>query len=177
MIAPLKLDYQASGRSTWIGMTILAAGLAWMLFVGWSYQVQSQKISAQEILAASARSLNSNSDNEPRVEGDAEQVSQEIKQANAVIMELDLPWKELFEAFESSQKKNVAVLAIEPDAQKGMVRISGEAKSLANLPDYLVYMQKVPLFREVVLLNHQIQDQDPQKPARFMLQAEWGERR
>lgn len=177
MIEPLKLDYQASARNASIGILILAAGLAWMLFVGWCYQAQSRKISDEETLAASVRNTSTIRMNALPAEGDAEQVSQEIRQANAVILELGLPWKELFDAFESSQKKNVAVLAIEPDAQKGLVRISAEAKSLDSLPDYLAYLQKVPLFQDVMLLNHQIQDQDPQKPARFMLQAAWGERR
>ncbi|HMC13339.1 MAG TPA: PilN domain-containing protein [Gallionellaceae bacterium] len=177
MMEPLKLDYQANARNIWIGIMILAAGLAWMLIVVWYYQEENGKISDQETLAASVRNISAFRVSAASAEGDAEQVSQEIKQANAVILELGLPWKELFEAFESSQKKNVAVLAIEPDAQKGLVRISGEAKSLDSLPDYLAYLQKVPLFQDVVLLNHQIQDQDPQKPARFMLQAAWGERR
>ena len=66
------------------------------------------------------------------------------------------------------------MLAIEPDAQKGLVRISAEAKSLESLVAYLAYLQKIPLLRDIELVTHQIQEQDPQHPVRFMLQATWG---
>ena len=93
-----------------------------------------------------------------------------------IILELNLPWKELFDAVESYRKDDIAVLAMEPDAQKGLVRISGEAKSLDSLVVYLAYLQKIPLLRDIELVNHQIREQDPQQPVRFMLQATWGAR-
>jgi len=80
----------------------------------------------------------------------------------------------LFSAVESYSKDDVAVLSIEPDSQKGLVRINAEAKSLDSMLAYLVYLQKTPLFRQVELVNHQVQEQDPQQPIRFMLHASWG---
>ena len=170
----LRLDYQADGRSAGMEMILLVAGVCALLFMGWSYQEESEKISHQEILMAGIQSMGPARTEVSSTRKDSEQVAQEIKQANAVILELNLPWKELFEAFESAHNVDVAVLTIEPDAQKGQVRISGEAKSLESLPAYLAYLQKVTLFRDVVLLNHQVQEQDPQRPVRFMLQATWG---
>lgn len=173
----LRLDYQADARNPWAGAAMLVAGLAVLLFIVWSYQEQEQKLTQQEMLLDSMKSASSSRVEILPARKDTEQVALEIKQANAVILQLNLPWKELFEAFESAQHADVAVLAIEPDAQKGLVRISAEAKSLDSLPAYLAYLQKVPLFQEVALLNHQVQEQDPQRPVRFMLQATWGARR
>ena len=173
----MKLDYHADGRNAWLGAILLVAGLAVMLFTVWSYQEESRNISSQESQLAGIQSASDSRLQALPARKDTEQVALEIKQANAVIFELNLPWKELFDAFEATQNTDIAILSIEPDAQKGLVRISGEAKSLDSLPAYLAYLQKVPLFQDVALLNHQIQEQDPQQPVRFMLQATWGARR
>jgi hypothetical protein len=170
---PLKLDYLADGRNIWINGAVLVAGLSALLLVVWSYQEEGLKISQQEMLVANIRHASVARQTMASTEKDSEQVSLEVKQANSIILELSLPWKELFDAFESSRHSDIAVLAIEPDAQKGQVRISGEAKSLDSLPGYIAYLQKISLFKDVALLNHQIQDQDPQRPVRFMLQANW----
>jgi Tfp pilus assembly protein PilN len=170
---PIELDYLSDGRSIWIGAVALVAGLFAVLLVAWSYQEESQKVSQQEMLIADVRHVSAARQTMVTTEKDSEQVALEVKQANSIILELSLPWKELFNAFESSRLSDIAVLAIEPDAQKGLVRISGEAKSLDSLPGYIAYLQKIPLFTDVALLNHQIQDQDPQRPVRFMIQANW----
>ncbi len=171
--APLQLDYLSDGRDIRIGIAALMAGLSVMLFAVWAYQLGSEEISRQEMLFARVNSSSAIHRDETGEGKDNEQVAAEIKQANEIILELNLPWKELFGAFEAVKKGDIAVLSIEPDAKKGLVRIGGEAKSLESLPAYIAYLQKVPLFREVVLLHHQIQEQDPQKPVRFMLQASW----
>lgn len=172
----MKLDYLSDGRNIWIGIVVLIAGVSATLFMGWRYHEESQKISLQEARIETIRAARASRLNVLPVETDSEQIALETGQAKAIILELNLPWKELFEAIESYQKDDVAVLAIEPDAQKGLVRISGEAKSLDSLVAYLAYLQKIPLLRDIELVNHQIQEQDPQQPVRFMLQAVWGAR-
>ncbi len=100
----------------------------------------------------------------------------EVRAANQVIEALNVPWGQLVEAFESRDPGQVALLAIEPDARKRVVRITGEVRTLALLPDYLELLGRKPLLREVILLEHQVQLQDPQKPVRFVVQAAWGRR-
>ena len=170
----LKLDYLSSGRNFWLGAVALAVGLSGAAYVAWSYHAGSQKIAQQESLIASIRTEKASRMDPLPVETDTEQTTLETAQAKAIIQELNLPWKELFAAFESYQKDDVAVLSIEPDSQKGLVRITAEAKSLDSMVTYYAYLQKTPLFREVELVSHQLQDQDPQQPIRFMLQAKWG---
>jgi Tfp pilus assembly protein PilN len=172
----IKLDYLDDGRNIWIGIVILAVGLCGTLFMAWNYHEENLKISQQEMLVASVKNGKAIRMDVLPSDKDANQVASEIKQANAIILELNLPWKELFSALESYNQNDVAVLSIEPDAQQGLVRINAEAKSLDSLLAYIAYLQKVSLFQDVALLNHQIQEQDPQKPVRFMLQATWGAR-
>jgi Tfp pilus assembly protein PilN len=170
----LKLDYLTDGRNLWLGLAVLLAGLCGTLIMLWSYHEGSQKIARQELVIAGIRSENAAKLELIPVEADSEKITLETNQAKVIILALNLPWKELFAAVETYTKDDVAVLSIEPDSQKGFVRINAEAKSLDSMLAYLAYLQKTPLFREVELVNHQIQEQDPQQPVRFMLQASWG---
>ncbi len=174
MVAAVDLDYLSDKRFNWAGMIAIAIGVAGLMSMVWYYHDLSLKINDQEMRVSKLKERGKSWLVPPVVQAhDAEQIVRETKQANAVILELSLPWKELFEALESSQTNEVAVLAIEPDAQKGKVRISAEAKKLESMLDYVASLQKIALFREVLILNHQIQDQDPEKPVRFVLQAAW----
>jgi len=174
MVAAVDLDYLADKRFNWVGILALAIGGAGLMFMVWYYHDLSLKISDQEIRISRLQEREK-SRIAPLVTPvrDTEQVARETEQANTVILALSLPWKELFEALEASQTNEVAVLAIEPNAQKGVVRISAEAKKLESMLNYVASLQKIALFREVLILNHQIQDQDPEKPIRFVLQAAW----
>lgn len=173
MMQKIQLDYQLDKRNLWLGISLLVLGVGSMVLVSNVYQQQSAQIAEQEVALARIKNDMPTHKAALPVERDSEKLALEVKQANAVILQLSLPWQALFEAFEGAQQSDIAVLSIEPDAQKSWVRISGEAKTLDSLPAYVAYLQKVPLFQEVTLLNHQIQDQDPQKPVRFMLQASW----
>ena len=172
----LKLDFLSDGRKRWPGYLALTVGLSAILLVAWRYQDENRKVFQLEKLVASVRSERLSRLAPLPVEKDSEQTALETAQAKAIILELNLPWKDLFEAIESYRKDDIAVLSIEPDAQKGLVRINVEAKSLDSVTAYMIYLQKIPLFRDVELVSHQIQEQDSQQPVRLMLQASWGPR-
>lgn len=99
--------------------------------------------------------------------------SGEIRHANTVLRQLTLPWDRLFDTLEASGSKDVALLALEPDPEKGTVKISGEAKNYLAVLDYVRTLKGKPIFDNVELQNHQIQEQDPDKPVRFSLTADW----
>lgn len=174
-MAAVNLDYCPGKRAHWAGLLALAIGAAGLASALWCYRDLGRELAHSEALLAKLQDRDK-SESMPVVVGarDSEQIARETKQANAAILELSLPWKELFGAFEASQTNAVAVLAIEPDVQKGLVHISAEAKKLESMLAYVASLQKIALFREVLILNHQIQDQDPEKPVRFVLQAAWG---
>lgn len=173
-MAAVNLDYCAVKRAHWAGLLVLAIGAAGLASALWCYRDLGRELAYREALLAKLQDRERSESMPVAAEArDTEQIVRETKQANAAILELSLPWKELFDAFEVSQTSAVAVLAIEPDAQKGVVRISAEVKKLESMLDYVASLQKIALFREVLILNHQIQDQDPERPVRFVLQAAW----
>ena len=173
-MAAVHLDYLAGRYPNWAGMTVLAIGAVALISVLWHYRDLSGEIADQEILISKLQERGRSPSMTPDAGmRDMEQVARETKQANAAILALSLPWKEFFEAFETTRTKDVAVLAIDPDAIKRVVHIAAEAKDFASMLNYVSSLQKLPLFSEVVITSHQIQDQDPQKPVRFLLQAAW----
>lgn len=170
----VDLDYLVGKRSGWLGMMVLALGLIGLLLVFSQYRELGKKIFDQEMLAEKLRAQEKSTYTLPATEVRSdEQTARETKQVNAAIHQLSLPWKDLFAAIETTRTHDVAVLAIEPEVNKGLVNISAEAKKLDSMLDYAARLQKVSLFREVVILNHQAQEQTPEMPIRFVVQATW----
>jgi hypothetical protein len=174
MMQAVNLDYLADKRINWIGLMALSIGAIALVLMVSHFRDLSRKISDQELLVDKLKGERRSSFSPPASENRSdEQIARETKQANAAIRQLSLPWKDLFEALEATRTAEVAILAIEPDVNKGLVNISAEAKKLDSMLDYAASLQKVALFHEVLILNHQVQEQDPEKPVRFVVQAAW----
>jgi Tfp pilus assembly protein PilN len=93
---------------------------------------------------------------------------------NAVIMQLNLPWRALHDAVRSATPPNVALLALEPDAKKRVLRISAEAKNSDDMLAYVAAIDKEEWFGAVTLVRHEVLEQDPNRPLRFQVDAGWG---
>lgn len=105
-----------------------------------------------------------------------QEAQSEIRRANEVILQLDLPWGPLFEAVEASSHETVALLVIQPDAQKRMVSLAAEAKDMPSAVAYVKRLGREPILSDTHIINHQVQEQDPDKPLRFSVQAAWREK-
>lgn len=92
---------------------------------------------------------------------------------NAAVLQLNLPWRALQEAVASATPPAVALLALEPDPRKRMLRISAEARTSDEMIDYVARLKREELFSDVALTHHEINDQDPNRPIRFELDASW----
>lgn len=104
---------------------------------------------------------------------DLQEAALEIRRANQVLGEITIPWDSLFQAVEWSSGRNVALLTIEPDAEKHQVKISGEAKNLAALWEYMGHLAAQDAITRVTLRSHQVQRRELENPVRFALVAEW----
>jgi Tfp pilus assembly protein PilN len=92
---------------------------------------------------------------------------------NAAVLQLNLPWRALHDAVQAGTPANIALLAMEPDARKNSVRITAEAKSSDDMIAYVEQLQKGDWFSAVLLSRHEINEQDPNRPIRFQLDAQW----
>lgn len=171
----LHLDYQRrANRAVKIGVSLLVAGVAAaLLATGYYYRLGNDIDLGEARLTAIERSAHHKPIGDQNTSTDARQVGSEMKEANEVLLQLALPWDDLFKAVETSDDDKIALLSIEPDAQKHLVKISGEARSLDCMLNYVRLLQESGLLSEVNLKSHQIYQQDPDKPIRFSLVAAW----
>ncbi len=168
----LQLEYQGRVRPfPWAGTGLLLIALAVSAQVGVYYHELNEKNAYWAHLAeTNKRQLPVHPSVDPRR---ADEIALEIKYANGVLNKLTLPWDKLFQAVEWSSGKNVALLGIEPDADKHELRITAEARNLGALTQYIRQLSRQEIFTSVYLQSHQIQQQIPERPVRFTLVAGW----
>lgn len=93
---------------------------------------------------------------------------------NAAIAQLNLPWLKLQDALATATPAAVALLALEPDARKQMLKITAETRSSDAMIEYIAQLKQQELFgTRVQLLRHEINELDPNKPMRFQIEAHW----
>jgi Tfp pilus assembly protein PilN len=92
---------------------------------------------------------------------------------NAAIMQLNLPWRALQDAVAAATPRSVALVALEPDPRKQVLKITAETKSSDDMVAYVEELKQQELFSSVVLTRHEINEQDANRPLRFQLDAVW----
>lgn len=100
-------------------------------------------------------------------------VGREIALVSSVLQRLALPWDNLFSAIESVRNDKVALISIEPSATGATVKVTAEARTTEDMLEYVRQLQGTGAFRAVTLINHQVRREDPQRPVRFVLDADW----
>jgi hypothetical protein len=94
---------------------------------------------------------------------------------NAAILQLNLPWRDLQDALASATPPAIALLALEPDARKRVLKITAETTGSDAMVAYIAQLKQQELFgARVQLLRHEINALDPNKPLRFQVEARWG---
>jgi hypothetical protein len=171
-VARLDLDFSPARRNGPAGWLLLAAGLAAALAAAMQFQ------SAQAARMALASELNAVSGRQANGKPEAVRAGPPIdprvsKAANQIARELQMPWAEMLAALEGVATSEVALLGVEPSAQRHVVRITAEAKNSAAMLDYLQALQGGRQFSDVWLTSHLVQVQTPGTPMRFVVQLKW----
>jgi hypothetical protein len=96
-----------------------------------------------------------------------------VKRANGVARELARRWDSVFAAIEAARDPEVALLAIEPDASKGIVRLTAESKNKNAMLRYLTRLQDQQPLQRVLLENHEVRTEEPERPVRFVVSGQW----
>ncbi|MBT9520763.1 MAG: PilN domain-containing protein [Dechloromonas sp.] len=97
----------------------------------------------------------------------------QLTEINLAIMQLNLPWSQFLTAIEKNLSSNVALLGIDPNAERQIVRIEGEAKTAGDMIDFVEQLGRDPFFQDASLLRHQINDSDQNHPFRFTMEVSW----
>lgn len=103
----------------------------------------------------------------------SEQTQREQDAARRILQELALPWESLFRSVEAAAGEDVALLSIEPDAGKGLVRITGEARDYLAALNFMVRLDEEKTLTRIHLTSHEIREDAPQRPYGFALAGHW----
>lgn len=168
----LTLDFRRDERPHgWINAILLVAGLAAAGYAGWTaWELSADGAELETKLASLSKKPERKAPQ--RTGADAQQVERESRVLAAVALELNTPWNPLFRALEEAPQK-VALLSMEPDAHKRELILTGEAKDLKEMLDYVRYLQGQSMLSGIALQTHQINHQDRDKPVRFRITAGW----
>jgi Tfp pilus assembly protein PilN len=166
----LDLEFQPRSFSP-AGIALLAAGLLAFGAAILDYRSASAETRGwREELArleqpARSRAL-------PRV-GDDREMQQLVQAAGIVARDIQRPWDALFKALEEAKTNDVALLSLNPDAAKGSLQITGEAKGRDAILAFVDRLGQGGVLKNVFLAEDHLQEQDPEKPYRFLITAEW----
>lgn len=171
MLPALELDFRSTApRWPALGLVLLIVGvLAAAYTVNEAWALHDQISLAQ----AKLEHLNRGAKPRPLPPLDTETLHTEVRAANEILQQLALPWNALFLDLETTGDKQIALLSIQPDAGKKLVRITGEAKNFDALLAYMTRLEQSKTLRQVYLSSHEVRMQDPDKPVRFALTAAW----
>lgn len=163
----LELDYVARPRRPrWLGYALLAVALG----VAGDLVVRYRDVRLELERADNAQELLTTGRQTPKVIP-KERLDEQVKNAQAAVRQLTLPWALLIQTLEDATTKDVAILQLQPDASQQQLRIIAEARDKDAMLEYLRNLTAAKAFANAHLINHQVQIEDPQRPIQFSVQA------
>jgi len=176
-ISSIELDFlhptgRASRLAPWLLIAgVIMGGLAVLEQRNVASQVRAREADIEEMQSMSRRAR-------PAIEAratDTPELREQIKKANVVLAQMNVPWSELFEAIESADARSVALLQVQPDARSRSVTLAGAARSMSAVLDYMTRLERTGRLEHVVLASHEIKTKEPGRPVEFQLVARWVE--
>ena len=169
----MKIDFAEHGEGVSAGATAaLLLGAGAMLLAIAAFQDILARSALIEAQLGQIRKPARTSDAAP---GGARGLGDAVKRANVVAHGLARRWDSIFLAIEAASDVEVALLAVEPDASKGVVRITAEARNKNAMLRYVTRLQARQPLQRVLLEHHEVRLQEPQQPVRFIVAGAWGE--
>ena len=101
--------------------------------------------------------------------------SEQVASVNNAIRQLNLPWSQLLRDIAASTPKEIALLSLEPDANRSSLKGTAEAPDATGMLNYVTQLKTLGHFESVLLTRHELNEQDPMRPLRFQFEAHWGE--
>ena len=171
----LNLDFQPRPRSGPLGWGLLGGGVVLaLLCLGVQQHLDGQSEQQQGHLQTTQRQLTGdNSSKSTLSPAETREQAQNLAEMRKVSQQLRRPWERLFAMLETMPRTDIALLTLTPDARKGQVRISAEAKDLEAMLDFHRNLEASDELSDVSLLSHEIVANVPEHPVQFNLSATW----
>ncbi|MET0778479.1 MAG: pilus assembly protein [Pseudomonas mandelii] len=171
----LTLDFQPRRRSGPLGWSLLVAGvvLAMACFVAQQH-LDDQASQQQGHLQHAQRELTGDSGSKAGLSpAETREQAQNLAEMRKVSQQLRRPWERLFAMLEGLPREDIALLTLTPDARKGQVRISAEARDLEAMLAFHQRLEASDELSDVSLLSHEIVANVAEHPVQFNLSATW----
>jgi Tfp pilus assembly protein PilN len=81
----------------------------------------------------------------------------------------------MLDAIEAATPKSIALLSLEPNAGKNLIKGVAEAKQSDDMVHYIEQLKKQSFFDRVLITQHEVNQLDANKPIRFQFAAHWQE--
>lgn len=170
----LDLDYQRKPNNiTLLGIVVCVLAVGVLTLMVFKYMQVREDSQIVEIELRQIESKTHSQTGDAGKMRDARTLAREVKQANQVLKMLGLRWDSIFGAVAAAHRDGVALLALAPEPDKRIVKISAEAKNFSVMLDYVKRLEEQPALGEVYLQSHNLQKRDPQRPVRFVVLADW----
>lgn len=95
----------------------------------------------------------------------------QVLATNHAIAQLNTPWPALLDGFERVATPDIALLQIEPDPRRRVVKGVGEAKNHQQMLLYLAALGAVEPFAGAMVSKQEVNEKDPNRPLRFLFEA------
>lgn len=99
--------------------------------------------------------------------------SEQAAALNEAIAQLNIPWQALFNALETANSPDIALISVHPNGATKNISIIAESANLETMLVYLRQLKKEAIFSELALRRHEQNEQIAQKPIRFEIEAKW----
>lgn len=86
---------------------------------------------------------------------------------------VNVEWDKMLAAVENATTENVAVTAIQANPKKKQVTVTGQARSYTHALEFVQKLADKKAFSNAYLANHTLDENDPDKPVDFIVEATW----
>lgn len=166
----LDLNFMAHRRlGSPLGLLVLAAGMVAASVVAVDY-VEGRA----ELERVQMRQARQPKPDAPRQRTSASPATQDdAKAMGRVSSQLRLPWDAVLREMELMVDPAVAILSVEGQGQTRTLRITGEAKAMADVVAYVNRLRQSSLIETAYLSGHEEKQAGAVKVIRFSLDAVW----
>lgn len=171
-MTPVRIDFSGAPvpASGWV-LLLFAVGVATCIGAAW--RVSNFSLHETRVAADVARSQATVQVRQPAPVAPVVIAEGRVAAINSAVAQLNLPWQALFSSLERIKPNNIALLGLEPNGPKHVLRISAEAKQAEDMLDFVRLLRQQPPFIDALLVKHEVNTLDPNRPLRFTVEAVW----
>lgn len=166
-----RLDFDFHPRPARPATFSIMLALAGVLALAWAWQQLRTARAAEAGLTAQIAQLQQQARPRPAARPAAADSATQAAQAR-VAAQLAYTWQPAFDALAAAQSGKIALLALDAAQAKAHIKLTAEARQLADAIEFMNALQQQPGIRRVALTQHELREDDAQKPVRFIVQVE-----